>query len=193
MKLYLVRDKHHGLYFMQDAKPFFFAFSSMETAEQFTNSHPGTELEEQEIHCQEEDDFLISSLYHMGYKGGYVDGVFKPINQTNPELTRFIPENAGLLNLLVFQETKNPTILKNQRYYFFATVTQDGYLAFANSNGYIFSFTDIENVDTALAKTLYQKGYEVIKHYMDENHCYLINPNKPTQLILGKQFEFQKN
>lgn len=191
MELYFIKDKTTKIYYIKENKPFFYAFTNYEAAVQFCNSNPGSEIEPQTILSEEDDEFLTECIYQQGYKGGYTDGIFTAINQSNPQLMKFIPENAGLLNLTLYKNgDTNKKLLKEQRFYFFATITEDGYLAFANSNGYIFAFTDVDNIDTSLAKALYKKGYEAIKYFFDEEHKYIINANRPTQTIMYDNYSF---
>jgi hypothetical protein len=189
MELYLIRNKKLGIYFICKNEPFFYGFTDFEKAEQFCNKHADTVIETQEILEEEDNAYLMECLYQQGYKGGYIDNTFQTINQSNPKLIQFIPENASLLHMILYRETKRTILLKNQRFYFFAMITEQGYLAFANTNGYIFGFTDMDNVNTKLAKQLYKMGYEVVKYYLDEKHKYLINPKTPTQVIFHENFE----
>lgn len=191
MEFYFIYDSRAGLYYIQNNEPFFFAFTKQVDAERFCNGHAGTRLMVHSIESEEEDDYLTECLYQQGYKGGYIDGSFCPLNQNNPELCGIIPENNGLLNLILYQGTKKKRFIENQRFYFFATVTDEGLLAFANTEGYILGFTDIDHMDTKLAKQLYQLGYEVIRYYMDEEHKYLINVNKASQCRIEQAFELK--
>lgn len=188
MEMYLIRDSNRGIYYIKGDEPFFYAFSTLSRAKQFCNSNSGTEIETQEIYGQEDTDYIMSCMYQRGYKGGYIDGKFEPLNFTNPELMKLIPENAGLLHLILFRQNRKKKLLQSQRFYLFAMITDEGYLAFANSNGYIFSFTDVENIDTGLSKQLYQRGYETVRCNLDAHHKYIINPGKVSQTMLEEDF-----
>ena len=50
----------------------------------------------------------------------------------------------------------------------------ESYSAFANTNGSIFAFTDMENMDTSLKNQLFDLGYKVIRYHMDNKHHYFI-------------------
>lgn len=192
MRIYLIFDTATNFYYIENARPFFYGFTDYGAAEAFCRARPGTRAEEQLIEDEDDDDFLTETLYQRGFKGGYVNDRFLAINQSNPELIKFIPENAGLLNLILFRETHKEGLVKNQRFYFFAMVTDEGYLAFANTGGYIFGFSDIDNMDTKLTRQLFAMGYEVVKHYMDEAHKYILNANRNTQCLIGEGFAFEE-
>ena len=180
MELYFILDEQTGICYIKDNQPFFYAFRDRQAADAFCAQNKYACIKVQEILNDADDTYLIGSLYQQGYKGGFIDGVFRPINMTNPELFRMLPTHSALLHLVMYGRSKDPSYLKDERLYFFVQVTPDGYLAFANTNGYIFAFTDVENMDTSLAGQLYQLGYEVIRYYMDPGHSYFINPRKIT-------------
>lgn len=190
MRIYLIFDTYTNIYYIENGQPFFYGFTEYKSAELFCHAHPGTQTEEQLIENEEDDEYLTENLYQRGFKGGYINDRFLAINQSNPELVKFIPENAGLLNLILFRGTHKESLIKNQRFYFFVMVTDEGYLAFANTGGYIFGFTDIDNMDTRLAKQLFSMGYEAVKYYLDENHKYIINANKNTQCMIEEGIVF---
>lgn len=188
MEFYFIYDTSTGLYFIQNNEPFYYVFTKPAEADLFCRSHPGTRIETQYIENEEDNSYMAACLYQRGFKGGWLDGEFHAVNQSNPELMRLIPENAGLLSLLLFRGTGKKSFIQNQRFYFFATITDSGYLAFANTNGYIFGFTDIESMDTRLARQLYSLGYEPVKYYIDGRHKYLLNANKATQCRIAENF-----
>lgn len=184
MELHLIRDEQTGIYYIKDNQPFFYAFRERTSAELFCAQNKHAVIDTKQIQDDTDDAYMIGSLYGQGYKGGFIDGVFRPINMTNPELFRLLPAHSALLHLVMYERSKDIAHLKNERFYFFVQVTADGYLAFANTNGKIFAFTDVNNMDTALAGQLYQLGYEVIRYYLDESHTYFINPRKPTAALV---------
>lgn len=182
MELYLIQDQQTGIYYIKDNQPFFYAFREQATAEKFCVQNNHAVIHEVQIQNDADDAYLIGSLYQLGYKGGFIDGVFRPINMTNPDLFQMLPTHSALLHLVMYERSGDLMHLKDDRLYFFVQVTEDGYLAFANTNGNIFAFTDIDNIDAELAGQLYQLGYEVIRYGMDAHHAYFVNPRKATQV-----------
>lgn len=187
MELYLIRDEQTGIYYIKDNQPFFYAFRERTTAEAFCAQNKHAVIHDTQIQNEADDAYMIGSLYQQGYKGGFIDGVFRPINMTNPKLFQLLPTHSALLHLVMYERDGDLAHLKDDRFYFFVQVTEDGYLAFANTNGNIFAFTDIDNIDTTLAGQLYQLGYEVIRYGMDERHAYFVNPRKSTQVLIPVQ------
>lgn len=188
MELYLIRDKSTGTYYIKDEEPFFYAFHNKMEAREFCKSCVQVEIEEREIDGKADDVCLVSQLYQKGYKGGFIDGVFRPVNLTDPVAAKLFPRDSALLSLILYKRTGKLSYIENERFYFFVQVTEDGYLAFANTNGSIFAFTDMENMDTSLKNQLFDLGYKVIRYHMDNKHCYFINPRKSTSVkIENKQ------
>ena len=187
MELYLIKDKSTGTYYIKDDDPFFFAFHDNRDAKEFCKSCVQVEIEKREIEDKADDTCLVSELYQKGYKGGFIDGVFRPVNMTDPVAAKLFPRDSALLSLILYNRTGNISHIKEERFYFFVQVTEDGYLAFANTNGSIFAFTDMENMDVALSKQLFALGYKVIHYHMDNRHHYFINPRRATGTKIGPE------
>lgn len=184
MELFLIKDKSTGTYYIKDDKPFFYAFHEKADAREFMRSCVQTEMEQRDIEDKADDICLVSELYQKGYKGGFIDGVFRSVNLSDPVAAKLFPRNSALLSLILYSRTNDLSYLKNESFYFFVQITDDGYLAFANTNGNIFAFTDIENMDISLKKQLFDLGYKVIRYHMDERHHYFINPRATLQTKL---------
>ena len=182
MELYLIRDKTTGTYYIKDDEPFFYAFHDSKEAKEFCKSCVQVEIEKRNIESKADDTCLVSELYQKGYKGGFIDGVFRPVNMTDPVAAKLFPKNSALLSLILFERTGNISYIKDESFYFFVQVTDDGYLAFANTNGSIFTFTDMDNMDKALSSQLFDLGYKVIRYHIDNTHHYFINPRKNTSI-----------
>lgn len=185
MELFFIWDEQAGIYYIKDDQPFFYAFHDRRAAEQFCAQHKHTVVQEKQMHDDTDNAYLLGSFYEQGYKGGFMDGVFRPLNMTNPDLFRMLPSHSALLHLVMYQRSGDFMHIRDERFYFFVQVTADGYLAFANTNGSIFAFTDVNNIDTQLAAQLHQMGYEVIRYYMSEECKYFINPRKPTAALIS--------
>ena len=184
MEICFIWDKKREIYFIQNAEPFFYAFTDERMAEQFCNSHPGTAIEKQEIEGKADDAYMLACLYQKGYQGGFIDGVFRSTIMLHPKLAQIIPEQKASLSLALYQDSKDRKYLEHLRVYLFAVVTDDGYLAFANTNGSLFAFTDTEHMNKELTAQLYELGYAAIRYYMDNKHTYLINAGAAMQTVI---------
>lgn len=182
MELYLIKDKKYGIYYTKESKPFFYAFSDAALAERFVNENPDSEIDIIDLEEDGDDEYLTEILYNKGYKGGYLNGNFKTMQETSPELVRKEPMDSATLALKLFSENKKTSEIKNQKFYFFATITEDGYLAFANTDGFIFAFSSSDMIDALLAKKLFSEGYDVIKYVLDDKHKYFFNYGKPLEI-----------
>lgn len=192
MELYFIKDTNTKTYYIKNANPFFYCFRDLEKAEVFCNSHRNTNLDIRTIETDEDDNFLTQMLYQQGFKGGYIDHELKIFQPEKMEEIRYIiPNNSAYLNLLLFlhDKEKGKRFIKNETFYFFARINEEGYLSFANAKGYILAFTDLDNMDIKLAKELYKKGFEMIKYKIDEEHHYIININQYSQTMLEENFE----
>lgn len=189
----MIKDKVTKNYYVEEDKPYFFAFNRYEKALDFCNKHKNADIDIYYIDTKEDDEFLVHTLYRKGFLGGYFNGQLSLYNtSTHSELEGIMQTESALLNLTLFRNDKNhkENHLSSEVFYFFAKINKDGYLLLADIEGYILAFTDLDNMQAQLIRTLYKKGFEVIKFRLDKKRRYLINYQYPTQTFLEENFKF---
>lgn len=171
---YIITWADSNYYYIDASRQMFAAYLEEDDAFQYLKDHPECSFIEFPLQTAMDDTKLTKMLAAEGFKGGIIND--KLCSFKKEWIQSPTAEFATNYLLHYQQSVMGQSLFYQSPYYFFAQVNEEGFLIMASKSNAILCFDSIQNIESNLAKKLFQMKYELIQSYPQEIHSYIINP-----------------